>query len=371
MREAVWPLVSASEMRALDAHTIEALGVPGEILMESAGHALASQVLALAGAGARVVVACGRGNNGGDGLVAARHLAALGVDVSIWPVGGWHRAPDDASPDARANWRRARALDVDIVETPPRAGPGQVWVDAMFGTGLTRSLEGAYADAVDQLAAARELGARVVAVDTPSGLDADTGQPLGRMVAADLTVTIGLPKLGLALEPGRSHAGRVVVARIGIVDSLPGASLGAALWTPGARGQSTSGAAAQRPQGHLRPRPGRGGQRGQDGCRETRGLRGAPERGGAGDRRLSGERAPGSREPVCRSHDRATSGRRGSRPRAGRSQGRAGAGRVPQCDVVRSRTRSWPRNGARGPRHRAGPLGAARARCGWRCRLPR
>jgi NAD(P)H-hydrate epimerase len=99
-----------------------------------------------------------------------------------------------------------------------------VVVDALLGTGLTRDVEGAAADAIAWILAARERGARVVAVELPSGLDADTGQPHGPTVAADATVTCGLPKLGLVLEPGRELAGRVLIARIGIVDRAPDAA---------------------------------------------------------------------------------------------------------------------------------------------------
>ena len=223
MREAVWPLVSAAEMRALDAHTIGALGVPGDLLMESAGRAVAAEILALGGGSSRVIVACGRGNNGGDGLVVARHLHALGVEAAVWPVGAWTRAVGDASPEVRANWERARAFGVPVVEALPTTAARVVVVDAIFGTGLSRPVAGPEASAIEGIAEARRAGARVVAIDVPSGLDADTGQALGALVEADVTVTIGLPKLGLALEPGRSAAGRIVVARIGIADTAPGA----------------------------------------------------------------------------------------------------------------------------------------------------
>jgi NAD(P)H-hydrate epimerase len=225
----IWPLVSAAEMRALDRHTIETLGVPGELLMELAGAAVAREAEALGAKGAPVWVACGAGNNGGDGLVAARHLHLRGVDVRIWPS----VEPTAWRGDAAANWRRAEAAGVPLV--PARAKPpaGAVIVDAIFGTGLARAVEGTAAAAIRRIHEARP-SSRVLAVDLPSGLDADTGQALGEAVAADLTVTLGLPKLGLALEPGRSLAGRIVVARIGIADAAPGVAPRASLWTRGA-----------------------------------------------------------------------------------------------------------------------------------------
>ena len=130
-----------------------------------------------------------------------------------------------------------------------RPEPGAVIVDAIFGTGLSRAVAGPAAAAIRRIREARPA-CSVVAVDLPSGLDADTGQPQGDAVAADVTVTIGLPKLALALEPGRSLAGRIVVARIGIADEAPGVSVGAELWTRAA-------AARRLPQ---RPRDGHKGR---------------------------------------------------------------------------------------------------------------
>ena len=221
-----WPLVSAEAMRGLDRHTIEKLGVPGEILMECAGRLVAAVAEAELAPGGRVVVLCGPGNNGGDGLVAARHLHLRGVPVSAVLAGGTGRVRGDAA----RNLERAERVGVPFAGPRWRAEPGDVVVDALFGTGLARPLEGEAASAVKRIVAARPA-CRVVAVDLPSGLDADTGQPLGACVAADVTVTIALPKLALALEPGRSLAGRIVVGRIGIADEAPGIALRASLLT--------------------------------------------------------------------------------------------------------------------------------------------
>ncbi|MEN8162414.1 MAG: NAD(P)H-hydrate epimerase, partial [Myxococcota bacterium] len=217
MQGAVWPLLTASEMRALDRHTIEGLGVPGDLLMELAGAAVAREAEALrTGAGA-VFMACGAGSNGGDGLVAARQLHLRGVPVRIWPLGD----PASWRGDAAANWRRATAAGVPVGAPTAGLPAGSVVVDALFGTGLARPVEGEAAAWIRRIDAERP-GCRVLAVDLPSGIDAQTGQVLGEAVAADRTVTIGLPKLGLCLEPGRSLAGEVVVARIGIADDAPG-----------------------------------------------------------------------------------------------------------------------------------------------------
>jgi NAD(P)H-hydrate epimerase len=229
----VWPLVGAAEMRALDRYTIETLGVPGELLMECAGRALASRALAERARGAGVLVVCGAGNNGGDGLVAARHLHLEGVAVRVLLAGD----PARLRGDAAANWRRAQAAGVPLAAPRARPEPGTLIVDALFGTGLDRAVEGEAAALIRRINQARPA-CRVLAVDVPSGLDADTGQVLGVAVEADATLTLGLPKLGLALEPGRSRAGRIHVARIGIADAAPapGAASRAELWTAAGAG---------------------------------------------------------------------------------------------------------------------------------------
>ncbi len=241
----IWPLVDAEGMRALDRHTIDVQGIPGEILMESAGRAVAEAVVRLLPTtrSQTVAVVCGAGNNGGDGLVVARQLHVAGVDVRAVVLGD----PSRLSGDTAANRDRGLRVGVhleDVLE-------GQDWrlpergivVDAIFGTGLSRPVEGPPARAIERINAARDAARGellVVSVDVPSGLSSETGQPLGVAVRADETITIGLPKLGLTLEPGRSLAGRVQVARIGISDEAPDARVKAELW-------SATGAASQLP----------------------------------------------------------------------------------------------------------------------------
>jgi len=227
----VFRLVGAATMRGLDRHAIETLGVPGELLMENAGCAVARAVLALRPPGGAVVVVCGAGNNGGDGWVVARQLHGLGVSVRAV----WLADPGTLTGDASASFERARAAGVTAGPLGAELPGADVVVDALFGTGLTRPVTGEAAGAIRAINASGE-DAAVVAVDLPSGLDADTGQILGAAVDADLTVTIAAPKLGLALEPGRSLAGEVVVARVGIPEQAPGLSPEADLWTAEAAG---------------------------------------------------------------------------------------------------------------------------------------
>ena len=233
-------LVTAEQMRALDAHTIERIGVAGDVLMESAGRALVELTLQfLGGSGGRVGVVCGPGNNGGDGWVAARHLHQLGVGVEVLEIGGER----GRSADAERN--RARALAVGVVEAGELASDAAVVIDALFGTGLARDVAGEFAEAIGAVARARAAGAQVLAADVPSGLCADTGRELGACVAADCTVAFGLAKPGLLLEPGRSRAGRVRVARIGIADEAPGVYASVFAVTPG----SAARAVPARPSG--------------------------------------------------------------------------------------------------------------------------
>jgi ADP-dependent NAD(P)H-hydrate dehydratase / NAD(P)H-hydrate epimerase len=208
-------LVGAAEQRAIDRAAIEGLGIPGLALMERAGAAVAAAARALVGGAGRVVAVCGAGNNGGDGYVAARLLRAAGLDARAVGI-----APRAAlRGDALASREAAERAGVPVVDGGPaaiEAGAGDVLLDALLGTGLARAPEGAFAEAIARIAALRARGARVVAVDVPSGLSADSGRPFGPCVRADRTVTFAFQKRGLVLHPGPSFAGAVTVADIGI-----------------------------------------------------------------------------------------------------------------------------------------------------------
>jgi len=156
----------------------------------------------------------------------ARQLHLRGLPVRVALVGD----PAKLRGDALANWRRAERAGVPTATTQGPLENGSVVVDAIFGTGLDRAVTGVAAAAIREINQCR-LQARVVAVDLPSGLHADTGQALGAAVQADVTLTLGLPKLGLVQEPGRGLAGRIVVGRIGIVDEAPQVRAPAELWT--------------------------------------------------------------------------------------------------------------------------------------------
>jgi ADP-dependent NAD(P)H-hydrate dehydratase / NAD(P)H-hydrate epimerase len=209
-------LVGSSEMREIDRTAIEGFGIPSLTLMDRAGRAVAEAAVQLAAPGGRFVVVCGGGNNGGDGFVAARLLRSAGRDARVLALVPAERL----SPDARAVREQAQRAGVAIDDVGELAavdaGVGDVVLDAIFGTGLARPPAGAFAGAIARIEAARVAGARVLAVDVPSGLSADTGRPLGACVRADRTVTFAFQKRGLVIYPGAAFAGEVTVADIGI-----------------------------------------------------------------------------------------------------------------------------------------------------------
>ncbi len=209
-------IVSGREMAHIDRKTIE-LGIPGRVLMETAGRAVAEHITRVYPNVHDVAVLCGPGNNGGDGFVVARVLAER------LPVIVYLAAPRERfQGDARANLEVLERLPILIRDDTEfetqllrRAGRGLL-VDALFGTGLSRPIEG------DVVARANVCGQVVptVAVDIPSGVCSATGQVLGSAIRATSTVTFGLPKLGHWLYPGREHAGELEVADIGFPSHL-------------------------------------------------------------------------------------------------------------------------------------------------------
>jgi ADP-dependent NAD(P)H-hydrate dehydratase / NAD(P)H-hydrate epimerase len=211
------PLYDAGGMRAVDRWAIEGRGVPSLELMEAAGLAVAEAVAGLAPEGP-VRVVCGKGNNGGDGFVAARHLAGMGFEVEallLWPG-------EELRGDAAANFER---FGGSLLESDPAErldGSGAV-VDAIFGTGF----EGAPRDpAAGAIEAINRCGAPVVACDIASGVDASTGEVAGEAVEADVTVSFHAAKLGQRVAPGKWHTGELRVVPIGIPDGAPGEAAG-------------------------------------------------------------------------------------------------------------------------------------------------
>lgn len=209
-------LLTNAEMRAADAATIAA-GMPGYVLMTRAGEAVAAAAEEMLGGQSGVLVVCGPGNNGGDGFVAARVLAERGRSVAVALLGPPARIRGDAAL-AFADWTGPVVAADEI--TPSRAS---LLIDALFGSGLDRDLEGEAKGIVERLNAARRP---ILAVDIPSGIDGDTGQVRGAAIRATRTVTFARRKPGHLLYPGRAHCGPVQVADIGIAEKTIAAVAG-------------------------------------------------------------------------------------------------------------------------------------------------
>ena len=217
-------VATTEQVREIDRLAIEEWGIPGPVLMENAGRGCAEQVQKAIGGPRparereKVVVVCGKGNNGGDGFVAARYLHSWGYNVVVVLT----CEPEEVSGDARVHFDvlcrtkvpLAIVLDASqVAEATRDLRAADVVVDALLGTGITGTVGGIYAELIRAINAS---AAKVVAVDIPSGLEADSGQPGGVCVRADVTVTMGLPKLGLYVGKGPDYAGEVVVQDLGV-----------------------------------------------------------------------------------------------------------------------------------------------------------
>jgi hydroxyethylthiazole kinase-like uncharacterized protein yjeF len=217
------PVLDTAGARAFDAHHIDKGHVPSIVLMENAGRGAAEIVLGILSRKTEhehdgpVAIVCGAGNNGGDGFVVARHLAIAGVELRVFFVGDEARLTRDARTQRDAFVGTSGAFDA----ATPTAGDlrrCRLVIDALFGTGLSRDLAGEPRLAVEAINAA---GTPVVALDLPSGIDADTGEVHGVAVRAHDTVTFGARKIGLYTTKGAEHAGTVHLAHIGVPATLP------------------------------------------------------------------------------------------------------------------------------------------------------
>lgn len=216
-------VVTSQEMRDIDSRTINEIGVPGVILMENAGLAVVQVVKDVLAGKKRVAIFVGRGNNGGDGLVVARHLAQAGYVVNVYLLA----EPGRFAGDALTNLQIVQNLHLPIklllsqealTEYQGEIQHSDVIVDAIFGTGLRGAVRGFAAEAIDFIN--RNVDCPVVSIDLPSGLEADTGRAEGTCIRANHTVTMGLPKRGLLLHPGVDFTGKLTVADIGFPEEV-------------------------------------------------------------------------------------------------------------------------------------------------------
>jgi ADP-dependent NAD(P)H-hydrate dehydratase / NAD(P)H-hydrate epimerase len=217
-------VLNAAQMRDADRRTIEDIGISSLVLMENAGRQAVAAMEAMYSdlSDRQVGVLCGRGNNGGDGFVVARTLMQRGIDTSVFLLG----RVADVRGDARTNLEILGRLGITVVEI----ADSQAWelhfselrdctliVDAIFGTGLNAPVSGLIESVIADV---NSSGIPVVAIDIPSGLSADSPEPIGPSIEAGLTITLGAPKLPLVLPPGELRAGDIVIADIGIPSSV-------------------------------------------------------------------------------------------------------------------------------------------------------
>lgn len=210
--------LTTSQSRALDRFAIRTLGIPGVVLMENAGRNMAHLLLSL-GARGPVAVCCGKGNNGGDGFVIARHLDIAGVATRVLLFAD----PASLTGDAAVNYTILLrcGFDIDVLPDESRIdahlADADWMVDALFGSGLNGRVKPPFDAIIERI---NTVTKRVFAVDIPSGLDADSGRPLGVAVRAAHTATVAAPKAGFAFEHSRQWTGKVHVVDMGVPPRL-------------------------------------------------------------------------------------------------------------------------------------------------------
>lgn len=216
------PPVTVAENQLAEEYTSKVVGIPLSILMENAGRGVAEQMKLLfrpknIPESVEFWTVMGAGNNGGDGLVATRYLYLWGFPVQIFPMVNEERM----SELSRQNYRIVRHLGITCNQFDKlgqlRPAKYTVIIDALLGTGLRGEVRPEYRRAISLLSRFRSRGVKIVAVDVPSGLDADRGIPLGVAVRADLTVSLGFPKIGLSTREAAKYSGQVVYVPLGLV----------------------------------------------------------------------------------------------------------------------------------------------------------
>ena len=203
-------IVTCEEMKKLDGATIHHIGVASEVLMERAALKVVEEIEKYLEKNERILVVCGSGNNGGDGIAVARLLYLKGIRAEFCMVGN----KDKMTRETVLQYKIATGYQVPEVNNPDWSEYTTI-VDAVFGVGLVRPIEGHYAEVIHEMNSAR---AKKIAVDIPSGVNGDTGLEMGIAFSADLTVTFGYRKRGLCFYPGRLYAGKIVTADIGIYE---------------------------------------------------------------------------------------------------------------------------------------------------------
>ena len=218
--EAAPPALTVAEMREADRRAIEEFGIPGAVLMENAGRGAAGVALEMLKGkpGRKPLVLAGRGNNGGDGYVIARHLSNAGMDVRVRVLAAF----EEISGDARVHLDVVRRMKLDVREMrlpeeretlARELKECDLVVDAMLGTGTRGEIREPFAAAIELVNAS---GRAVLAVDIPSGMDGDTGEPQGACIVAERTATFGAAKAGMLQRGAARFVGKITVVDIGM-----------------------------------------------------------------------------------------------------------------------------------------------------------
>ena len=217
-------VATAEQMQELDQKAIEAYKIPGIVLMENAGRGAADLISSAFPdlQNRKIAVVAGKGNNGGDGFVIARHLFNHGISVKVFLL----TDPKALRGDSEINYHIFSRMKGEVIPIPSSKDYQKLkkdlerfdlLIDAIFGTGLDAEVRGYYREVIDHL---NTLQKPIVAIDIPSGLDANTGKPLGTAIRASLTITFGLPKIGHLVSPGSDYAGTLKVIDISIPKRL-------------------------------------------------------------------------------------------------------------------------------------------------------
>lgn len=210
-------VAGAAQMRRLDEIAIKKYNIPGIILMENAGIGVVRAMTRHFGdpSGKKIFIICGKGNNGGDGFVIARHLKQAKADVRVLLLGKFEELTGDAAVNGSILKNSGGEISENTEKLDSKLRHSHIIVDAIFGTGLKAEITGNIKNVINKI---NTSGKAVVSVDIPSGISADTGKVMGAAVKAELTVTFALAKLGLFLPPGSSHCGELQIADIFIPD---------------------------------------------------------------------------------------------------------------------------------------------------------
>lgn len=200
-------VVTGRQMKAIDEYTINKTGIPSLVLMERAAYSVYEEIKNRYDTDTNILIVCGSGNNGADGIALARILRENNYNADIFLAGN----KEHFTEEMKKQFHIAQNLEINIVNKTNMQEYNLV-IDALFGIGLSRNIEGTYYNIIEDI---NNSGADIMAVDTPSGIDSETGNIMGIAVKADITITFGTVKQGLLLYPGADYAGNVIIKNVG------------------------------------------------------------------------------------------------------------------------------------------------------------